>query len=175
MPSAGQIADKREEIRAETRARQRAYNAGMEHFDGALAQVDDCLRAGGLVVTASERTARALTAAFHRARRADGLAAWLAPRIQHWQSFVRGAWDEIGQDARMVDDRLVLNALQERALWAGIVGSSGVGTALLEAPRQRMAAMAMEAHALICAHAPQLLQENARAGGRVTQQHSAAG
>lgn len=150
---------RREEIRAETRARLRAYKAGMEHFDGAQAQVDDCLRAGGFVVTASERAARALTAAFHRARQADGLAAWLAPRIQHWQSFVRGAWDEIGQD-----DRLVLNALQERALWAGIVGSSGVGTALLEAPRQRMAAMAMEAHELICAHAPQLLRENARAG-----------
>jgi len=136
----------------------------MEHFEGALAQVDDCLRAGGLVVTASERAARALTAAFHRARRVDGLAAWQAPRIQHWQSFVRDAWEEIGQDARIIDDRLVLNALQERALWAGIVGSSGVGTALLEAPRQRMATMAMEAHALLCAYAPQILQENARAG-----------
>lgn len=145
----------------------------MEHFDRALAEVDACLRAGGRVVTASERAARTLTAAFRRARRAEGLAAWPAPQIRHWQSFVRGEWDDIGHEAgpddrpvddRLIDDRLVLNALQEQALWAGIVGSSGVGTALLEAPRLRMAAMAMEAHALLCAHAPQLLQESARAG-----------
>ncbi len=159
----GKVLSNHDEIGAETRAHRRAYNAGMEHFEGPAAQVDDCLRAGGLVVTASERAARALTAAFHRARRADRLTAWPAPRIRHWQSFVREAWDEAGQGAGQ-DDRLILNALQERALWAEIVGASGAGTALLEAPRHRMAAMAMEAHARLCAYAPQLLNESARAG-----------
>ncbi len=68
--------------------------------------IDAWLRGGGLVVTASERTARFLTAAFHRARRAEGLAAWPAPNIQDWQTFVRNAWSE-----RSLDGRVVLNAL----------------------------------------------------------------
>ncbi len=133
-----------------------------------MAQVEACLRAGGFVVTASERAARALTAAFHRARRDEGLAAWPAPQIRHWQSFIAGAWDGMGREAGLHDwpggDRLVLNTLQERALWAGIVGASGIAGALLEASRLRMAAMAMEAHGLLCAYAPQLLQERARSG-----------
>lgn len=119
--------------------------------------VDSWLRGGGLVVAASERAARALTAAFHRARRAQGLAAWPAPAIHDWHSFVRGAWQERGDD-----DRLALNAIQEQALWAGIVGASGQGSALLEGPRQRMAALAMQAHGLLSNYAPGFLEAKAR-------------
>jgi hypothetical protein len=46
---------------------------------GTQAEIDAWLRDGGLVVTASDRAARALGAAFHRARRAEGLLAWPAP------------------------------------------------------------------------------------------------
>ncbi len=120
-------------------------------------EIDACLRTGGLVVTASERAARSITAAFHRARRAEGLTAWPSPKIQDWQSFVRNAWNE-----RSFDGRLVMNPLQEQSLWAGIVAASGHSAAQLEGPRHRLANLAMEAHILLCGYAPRLLKAGAR-------------
>ena len=120
-------------------------------------EIDACLRAGGLVVTASERAARSLTAVFHRARRAEGLTAWTAPNIQDWQTFVRNAWNERG-----LDDRLVLNSPQEQSLWAGIVAVGGHSAAQLEGPRHRLASLAMDAHNLLCGYTPRLLKESAR-------------
>ena len=63
-----------------------AYNAGMgiHCADGAAwdsGGIDAWLRGGGLVVTASDRAARALATNFHRARRAEGLSAWPAPTV----------------------------------------------------------------------------------------------
>ncbi|MGD0787615.1 MAG: hypothetical protein ABR898_06485 [Terracidiphilus sp.] len=95
------------------------------------AGIDGWLRDGGLVVTASDRAARALAAAFHRARRAEGLLAWPAPGILDWKSFVRAAWEE-----RSRDERLVLNPAQEQSLWAEIAGADGRLATLLEGPRQ---------------------------------------
>src|ERR1017187_5096340 len=70
-----------------------AYNAGMgarkETGPESEAEITAWLRAGGWVVTASERAARAIAASFHRARRAEGLAAWPAPAILDWQTFLR--------------------------------------------------------------------------------------
>jgi probable DNA repair protein len=120
-------------------------------------EIDSCLRAGGLVVTASERAARFLTAAFHRARRSEGLTAWPAPNIQDWETFVRNAWNERG-----LDDRLVLNPPQEQSLWAGIVAAGGHSAAQLEGPRHRLANLAIEAHNLLCGYTPRLLKERAR-------------
>lgn len=111
------------------------------------------------MVTASERAARSLTFAFHRARRAEGLTAWPAPNIQDWQSFVRNAWK-----VRNRDDRVVLNTLQEQSLWAGIAAAGGQSAALLEGPRHRLAALAMDAHSLLCAYSPRLLNQSARGG-----------
>lgn len=123
----------------------------------AAATVDVWLRDGGMVVAASERAARALTAAFHRARRAEGRAAWPAPVIRDWQSFARDAAQEIGSE-----DRLILNATQEQALWAEIVAASGHKGAVLEGPRHRLAALAMQAHALLANYEPRFLDAKAR-------------
>jgi ATP-dependent helicase/nuclease subunit B len=120
-------------------------------------EIDVWLRGGGLVVTASERAARSLTLAFHRARRAEGLTAWQTPNIQDWQTFIRNAWDE-----RTLDSRIVLNSLQEKSLWAGIVSAAAPEAAQVAGARDRLAALAMEAHRLICAYAPQLLSGKAR-------------
>ena len=122
-------------------------------------EIDAWLCGGGLVVTASERAARSLTAAFHRARRAEGLTAWPAPNIQDWQTFVRNAWEE-----RSLDGRVVLNSLQEQSLWAGIVTAAAPEAARLAGARDRLAALAMEAHSLLCAYAPQLLNGKTRGG-----------
>lgn len=120
-------------------------------------EMDAWLRDGGLVVTASDRAARALGSSFHRARRAEGLTAWPAPKILDWKSFVRNAWEE-----RTHDGRLLLNPAQEQALWAGIAGNSRHMATLLEGPRHRVARLTMEAHELLCAFAPQFLGEAAR-------------
>ena len=121
------------------------------------AEIDAWLRDGGRVVTASERGARALAAAYHRARRAEGLTAWPAPDIQDWDGFVRTAWQE-----RCADDRMTLNTLQEQSLWAEIVSRDSPRAALLEDPRHRVAQMAMDAHRLLCLYAPRFLHAPAR-------------
>jgi probable DNA repair protein len=126
---------------------------------GSAAEIDAWLRGGGLVVSASERAARALAAAFHRARRVEGLAAWPAPNILDWNCFVRAAWEE-----RALDGRLLLNPQQEQSLWTGIAGTGVSMATLLEGPRHRLAGLAMEAHELLCAYAPRFLRIATRAG-----------
>jgi probable DNA repair protein len=127
---------------------------------GALAadEINAWLREGGMVVTASDRAARALAAGFHRARRAEGLSAWPAPNILDWKSFVRITWEQ-----RTADARLLLNPAQEQALWVEIAGADRSLATLLEGPRHRLAALAMEAHELLCSYAPQFLRASTRA------------
>lgn len=121
------------------------------------AEVDAWLRAGGIVVAASDRAARAVRAAFHRARRAEGLTAWPAPPVFDWRSFARAEWENRGDDGLMI-----LNATQEESLWFRIVSGSEHTAGWLEAPRRRLADLAMEAHELLCAYAPHLLRAGAR-------------
>jgi probable DNA repair protein len=119
---------------------------------GLAVEIDEWLRGSSWVVAASDRAARALTAGFHRRRQAEGLTAWPAPKIFDWKSFHRAAWEE-----RAADARLVLNPAQEQALWVGIAGEEGALATLLEGPRQRVAALAMEAHELLCSYSPRFL------------------
>ena len=130
------------------------YNAGM----GSPAEIGASLGAGTVVVASSERAARALTAAYHRARRAEGLSAWPAPSILDWESFVRAAWLE-----RTPDPRMILNPQQEQSLWAEIVAADGAQV-WLSGPLHRIAALAMDAHRLLCSYAPRFLRTAARAG-----------
>jgi probable DNA repair protein len=125
----------------------------------AAIEIDAWLRDGGQVVTASDRAARAVVAAFHRARSSEGLAAWPAPNILDWKSFARAAWEKRASDAR-----LLLNPAQEEALWVEIAGQGRSPATLLEGPRHRLAALAMEAHELLCSYAPRFLRPPARAG-----------
>jgi ATP-dependent helicase/nuclease subunit B len=123
----------------------------------ARAEIDAWLRDGGIVLAASDRAARALTADFHRARQAEGLSAWIAPNIQDWNSFVRKAWSE-----RSLEPRLLLNSLQEESLWAEIAGRERRPATLLDGPRRRIAALAMHAQDLLASHAPKYLSPGAR-------------
>lgn len=121
--------------------------------------IDAWLLSGRMVVTASERAARSLATRFHRARRSEGLTAWPAPDVRDWQSFVWNVWHE-----RVSDNRMVLNSLQEHSLWARIVSDSAPAAVELAGAADRLAALAMDAHHLLCAYAPQLLRDSARAG-----------
>ena len=121
------------------------------------AEIDSWLHDGGLVVTASDRAARALQLAFHRRRQGEGLRAWPAPGILDFSAFTRSSWEE-----RAVDGRMLLNSAQEQSLWSQIAGSESHLATLLEGPRHRLAAMAMQAHELLCSYAPKYLQQTAR-------------
>ncbi|MGA2633553.1 MAG: PD-(D/E)XK nuclease family protein [Terracidiphilus sp.] len=121
------------------------------------AEIEAWLSKGGLVVTASDRASRALAFAFHRARRAEGLTAWFAPNILDWKSFTQAEWEK-----RTFDGRLLLNPLQEQSLWAELAGADRQMATVLEGPRYRLAALALEAHELLCAYALRFLRESAR-------------
>jgi len=133
----------------------------MEFNPGAQPEssIDAWLREGGLVVAASDRAARTLRSAFHRARQAEGLRAWPAPVIVDWNSFIRSAWAE-----RSLDGRLLLNRTQETELWVDIAGRDPQPSTVLPGPRHRLAAMAMDAHELLATHAPRYLRTASRSG-----------
>jgi ATP-dependent helicase/nuclease subunit B len=118
--------------------------------------LDEGLAAGGIVVASSERAARALTAAYHRARRAEGLTAWPAPRIRPWDGFVRAAWL-----ARTSEARMILSPQQEESLWSEIIAAD-TSAAWLPGPLHRIALLAMDAHRLLCFYAPHFLRFGAR-------------
>ena len=136
---------------------ERGYNAGMGAKQAR--EIDAWLREGGVVVTASDRAARAISSAYHHARLDEGLKAWIAPEVMSWQRFAGQEWEQ-----RSADGRLVLNAIQERAIWADLVVTGGHAAATLSASRHRLAAMAMEAHALLCSYSNRLLDARARRG-----------
>lgn len=118
---------------------------------------DEWIDNGGIVVAASDRAARSAQMAYHRRRRAEGATAWPAPPIQSWTAFVSSAWEQLAHDERMI-----LNSAQELELWSGIVGRERSLITALDAPRRRMARLAMDACALLCAYAPRFLRESAR-------------
>ncbi len=140
---------------------QSGYNAemGTMHNATTATELDHWLRAGGRVVAASERAVRAVLASYHRQRRAEGLAAWSTPDVLSWQSFIRQEWER-----RRTEGILILNAIQEQALWSGFIHASEHQTALLPGPLHRLAELCMTAHSLLCAYAPQLLDSRSRRG-----------
>lgn len=133
---------------------------------GRAAEIDAWLQSGRTVVTASERGVRAIARAYHRLRQADGLTAWPAPDVRDWQSFAVAEWEMRNADARMV-----LNPLQEQSLWAEIVRERHGEAGSFPGTLHRLAAMAMEAHRLICSYAPHYLDAKAR---RAWQQDAGA-
>src|SRR5262249_28546789 len=96
---------------------------------------------------------------YHRCRRGEGLTGWTVPNVLNWEEFVRRAWE-----MRTIENRLLLNRQQERALWAETIAADRGSGALLEGPRYRVADLAMEAHRLLCVYAPQFLERAARNG-----------
>lgn len=121
-------------------------------------EIDNWLRSGGLVLAASDRAARALIAAYHDRRRTEGLSAWPAPAIYTLAAFARSVWE-----TRARDDRFLLSLEQEQSIWATILASEDLFSTLLEGPRQRLAALAAEAHSLLSSYAPRYLHSSARA------------
>jgi ATP-dependent helicase/nuclease subunit B len=121
------------------------------------ARIDAWLAAGDTVLAANERAARAAASAHHAARQAEGRTAWITPAIFAWDSWVRDRWLE-----RNRSGQVLLNSLQEQALWAQVIGKSPLVEGLLHP--LRLASAAQEAYRLLCTYAPHALKAPARAG-----------
>jgi ATP-dependent helicase/nuclease subunit B len=120
-------------------------------------EIDGWLRRGGLVVTSSDRAARALQRSHHRLRRAEGLSAWPTPKIVDWRAFARSAWED-----GSVDGRVLMNSSQEQGLWTEIIRDERQLPTALNASIHRLAELAMEAHELLCFYSPGNLRTAAR-------------
>ena len=119
-------------------------------------QIDSWLNDGGWIIAATDRAARALRMNYHQARMKEDSSAWFEPRILDWKSFLREQWQQLAADGR-----LLLNPMQETAIWEQIIASDA-SLNLLAGPRHRLAKMADDAHELLCGYAPQMLEPNSR-------------
>ena len=120
-------------------------------------RVDEWLGSGGLVVASSERSARAVAKAFEAARRVEGRTAWETPAIFSWEAWLRDGWL-----ARNTAGVMLLNSLQEQALWERVIGRSQMGRGLLHSTR--LATAAQQAYRLLANFAPEAMRETARGG-----------
>jgi len=119
------------------------------------ARIESWLSKGGIVLAANERAARSAIAAYHATRLADGQSAWVTPAIFAWENWLREQWSE-----RNIAGLVLLNALQEQALWSKIIGKTNPGIGLLNPGR--LASAAQQAFRLVCDYAPQALRSSAR-------------
>ena len=121
------------------------------------ARIDAWLADGGAVLAATERSARSIAAAFHAVRRAEGLTAWPTPSIFSWEGWILERWRE-----RNSTGLVLLNPLQEQALWMRVIEKSRTGESLLHPGR--LATAAQQAYRLLCGYAPKVLKAQARTG-----------
>src|SRR5579875_339883 len=74
------------------------------------------LHSGETVLVPTDLAARRLRWSFDRHQRNLGLRAWEPPRVQSWAEWTRSLWSSALVDG--IDDRVLLNPLQEQALWS---------------------------------------------------------
>lgn len=104
---------------------------------------------GTTVVTANKRLARTLQALYARSEQACGRAAWDTPDILPWRAWMQRDWEALvlgSAIGRSAPPGLLLDPLQEHALWRDIVSRSEAGGGLLRL--DAAARLAAEARAL---------------------------
>ena len=101
------------------------------------------LAGGALVVTATERAARQLRLAYDAEHRAVGVGLWEPPAIRSWASWIDGLWRDLLLTGHA--RALLLNPLQEHALWRRAIEQASTGGGALAA--DRLAEMAAAAWA----------------------------
>jgi probable DNA repair protein len=89
---------------------------------------------GTLVVTANNRLARALHGEWGGRAQADGLVQWETPDILPWPAWLQREWEALlygAAVAALPEPCILLNRLQEHALWCEVVRASAAGSRLL--------------------------------------------
>ena len=105
----------------------------------------DLLDRGGLILTANARAARALHLRYAEAKQAERASAWPTPRILDLHSWLAEQWHSLLLTG--TEGRVLLNELQEHALWERLIEPVLIGFSLIEPAR--MAALAQQAYALL--------------------------
>jgi ATP-dependent helicase/nuclease subunit B len=89
---------------------------------------------GATVITASRRLARVLAREFHGVQTDRGHRVWNRPDILPFEAFLERSWRQWLWRGANGDAPLLLNALQEQALWERIIRESPAGASLLQIP-----------------------------------------
>ena len=106
-----------------------------------LRYIDRALQRGAVVLTPNQRTARRVAADFDGARQSENAGTWQAPDVLPWRAWAHVTWTEaIVQGA---ETRIVLNDLQERAIWQRVIQSSARDTLTPVASQAKLCAQAM--------------------------------
>jgi len=92
------------------------------------------LENGATIITASRRLARVLTREFHGIATRNGQKVWDRPDILPLEAYLDRAWRDWLWRGVDGDAPLLLNALQEQALWQRIIRESPIGASLLQIP-----------------------------------------
>jgi probable DNA repair protein len=92
------------------------------------------LESGATVITASGRLARVLAREFHGIQTDRGHRVWNRPDILPSEAFLERAWRDWLWRGANGDAPVLLNALQEQALWERIIRESPDGALLLQIP-----------------------------------------
>ncbi len=78
------------------------------------------------MLTPHPRLARAESAAFDAARHAEGVRVWQPANVLPWRAWTASLWRDVLVNG--VDTRILLNDLQERALWEEVVREDAADT-----------------------------------------------
>uniref|UniRef100_E6PZA2 PD-(D/E)XK endonuclease-like domain-containing protein n=1 Tax=mine drainage metagenome TaxID=410659 RepID=E6PZA2_9ZZZZ len=128
------------------------------------------LENGGVIVTSTERAARAAVASFNRAQQSAGRAAWASARVFWWDGWLRTLWAECSLDdglgfaaeGERSGDNLLLSAIQEQSLWSAVIRASAFGSGLMS--EERLASVAARSYKLVASYAPAYLAARNRHG-----------
>ncbi len=91
----------------------------MESLTLTMAELCAALECGAVVVTGNQRAARGLRGVYRQARRAAGAKSWQPPVVLSWDAWTAEQWRGLVLEG--AEERLLLNAAQERMLWREII------------------------------------------------------
>src|SRR5580704_18834043 len=119
------------------------------------------IQAGDTVIASSARAARAVRRLHGEAQRKQGVAAWQAPDILDWDSWLNRLWQKCLRSGG--ETRLLLTTLQEQQVWVRLVKPAIEGRRLISV--LGVAELAQQAYALLCAYRALDFLKGERAGG----------
>jgi ATP-dependent helicase/nuclease subunit B len=112
---------------------------------GLPATMRELLDRGGVILAANARATRALHLRYAEAMQAENASAWPTPRILDLHSWLAEQWQAFVLTG--AEGRVLLNELQELALWENLIEPTLIGISLIEPAH--MAALAQQAYALL--------------------------
>ena len=133
------------------------YKTGMRLPPAIAAAIED----GNTVIASSARAARALRRLHGEAQCNQGIAAWQAPDILDWDSWLSRLWQKRLRSGN--ETRLLLTMLQEQQVWVRLVKPAIEGRRLISV--LGVAELAQQAYSLLCTYGALEFLRGERVGG----------